>query len=137
MGYGELYPHHQLAVVICSANYAKERPAIAKGFMRACIKAVRDCNPAILDGKLAGPGPDEIVSIPMEYTPIKNPNAHRTLVACGVNPDGRLNVESRRKDLDYFKEQGMIQGAVSVEQAVDTSFVEAALPVPGPYEKGG
>jgi len=38
------------------------------------------------------------------------------------NPDGKLNVASLRYDLAFFKEHGFIEGAVTTEQSVDTSF---------------
>jgi NitT/TauT family transport system substrate-binding protein len=41
---------------------------------------------------------------------------------------------SLKNDLQFYKDQGLIQGKVTVEQALDHSFVEAALKDLGPYK---
>lgn len=128
-----IYPYHQLAVVLYGNDFIKNSPGVAKKFMRAYIKAVRDYNDALKDGKLAGPNAAEIIAILTEYTLIKDPNLYKTIVAHGTNPDGKVNEASLKKDYQFFKEQGLIEGNVSVEQVVDNSFVEAALKDLGPY----
>jgi NitT/TauT family transport system substrate-binding protein len=39
-----------------------------------------------------------------------------------------------RRDLDYFKSQGLVKGNVRVEDVVDASFVNAAVAQLGPYK---
>lgn len=128
-----IYPYHQLSVVFYGGNFIRDNPEVAKKFMRAYVRAVRDYNDALNDGKLAGPKAEEIISILTEFTNIKDPNVYRAMVPHGTNPDGKLNEASLRKDYQFFKEQGLLQGNVSVEQVVDNSFVEAALKDLGPY----
>lgn len=132
-----IYPDHQLAVVIFGGPFIKNNAEMAKKFMRAYIRAVRDYNDALQDGKLAGPKADEVLSILTEFTKIKDANVYRSIVAHGTNPDGRLNMSSLEKDFQFFKEQGLLEGSVRVEQAIDNSFVEAALKDLGPYVRGG
>jgi len=50
-----------------------------------------------------------------------------------MNPDGRVNTASLAYDLAFYREQGLIKGAVDLDQAIDGSFVEAALKELGPY----
>jgi NitT/TauT family transport system substrate-binding protein len=126
-GDDEIYPNHQLAVVLYGGSFIKDNPAIARKFMRAYLRAVRDYNDALKDGKLAGPNAAEIVAILNEFTAIKDPAVYKAIITHGCNPDGRVNVASLGTDLQFFKDQGLITGNVSVEQAVDNSFVEAAL----------
>lgn len=133
MGDDVIYPDHQLAVVLYSGDFVKKHPDIAKRFMRAYIRGARDYNEAMDGGKLAGPNAAEIIAILIQYTSIKDPEVFKQMTPNGVNPDGRLNVASLRKDLQFFKNQGLIEGKVTVEDAVDTSFVEAALKDIGPY----
>ena len=128
-----IYPYHQLAVVLYGGGFIKENPEVAKKFMRAYVRGVRDYNDALIDGKLAGPKAEEVIAILTEFTNIKDPNVYRTIVPHGTNPDGRVNETSLRKDHQFFKEQGLLEGSASVEQVVDNSFVEAALKDLGPY----
>jgi NitT/TauT family transport system substrate-binding protein len=128
-----IYPYHQLAVVLYGGSFIKDHPEVAKKFMRAYIKAVRDYNDALKDGKLAGPNAAEIIAILTEYTAVKDANVYRTIVAHGTNPNGKVNETSLKKDYQFFKEQGLLEGDVSVEHVVDNSFVEAALKDLGLY----
>src|SRR6266542_6644056 len=61
MGDDEIYPNHQLAVVLYAGDFIKNQPDAAKRFMRAYIRAVRDYNDALSSGKIAGPNADEVI----------------------------------------------------------------------------
>ncbi len=128
-----IYPYHQLAVVFYGGLFIKEKPEEAKKFMRAYIRAVRDYNDALIDGKLAGPKADEIIAILTEFSTIKDSRLYRAIVPHGTNPDGQVNIASMEKDFQFFKDQGLIEGTVSVGRVVDTTFVDAALKDLGPY----
>lgn len=128
-----IYPDHQLAVVLYSGEFVKKQADAGRRFMRAYIRAARDYNDALKGGKLAGANAAEVISILTEYTAIKDPQVHRDSTAAGINPNGGVYVASLKKDLDFFKAQGLISGTVSVEQVLDTSFAEAAVKELGPY----
>ncbi len=135
-GTDEIYPYQQLAVVLYSSDFAENSNDLANRFMLAYLQAVRDYNDALADGKLAGPNAEEIISILTEYTSITDPNVYREITPNGVSSDGQLNLESLQRDLQFFKDQGLLESnEVSVEQVVDTSFVEAAAEDLGPYEE--
>lgn len=134
MGDDVIYPNHQLAVVLYSGTFIKSNPDAAKRFMRAYLRAVRDYNDALKDGKIAGPNAKEIIDILTQYTKIKDPAVYRAITPHGCNPDGAVNVASLRKDLQFYKDDGVVKGNVTVDQALDHSFVEAALKDLGPYK---
>jgi NitT/TauT family transport system substrate-binding protein len=134
MGDDEIYPNHQLAVVLYSGAFIKNNPDAARRFMRAYLRAVRDYNDALKGGKIAGPKANEVIAILTEYTNIKDPNVFRTISPQGTNPDGTLYEPSLKLDLAFYKAEGLIKGNVTVEQAVDNSFVEAAVKELGPYK---
>jgi NitT/TauT family transport system substrate-binding protein len=51
------------------------------------------------------------------------------------NPDGEVNVASLKKDLDFFRELGLIEKKdASVEGVVDPSFAKAAVAKLGRYQ---
>jgi NitT/TauT family transport system substrate-binding protein len=129
-----VYPNHQLAILMFGGEFIKNSPDLARAFMKAYIRAVRDYNFALKDGRLAGPNAEEIISILTQQTTIKDPNTFRRITPNGVDPNGRLNIQSLEKDLKFYKDQGLIEGRVSVADAVDTSFVEAAVKELGPYQ---
>jgi NitT/TauT family transport system substrate-binding protein len=137
-GNDEIYPDQQTAVVLYSEIFARQRPQLALKFMRAYIKAIREYNDALKDGRIAGPNADEVISILTEYTFIKDAQVHREITPAAIDPDGRINMNGLRNDLQFFKDRKLIQDAgITVERIVDTSFAIAAVKELGPYVPPG
>jgi NitT/TauT family transport system substrate-binding protein len=126
-------PYHQAAVVLYSAIFAHDRRDAANGYMRAYLRAVRFYNGALAGGKLEGPNAEEVIAILTQYTAIKDAAVYRAISPQGCNPDGYVNVASIKKDFEFYKTQGWIEGKVTAEQLIDNSFVDAALKALGPY----
>jgi NitT/TauT family transport system substrate-binding protein len=130
----EILPNHQIAVLLYSEVFAR-KPDAATRFMRAYLRAVRFYNGALKDGRMIGPNADEVIAILVESTPIKDAAIYKAITPTGMNPDGRVNVESLSDDLQFYKEQKLITGDVKLDQLVDHSFVDAALRELSPYKK--
>ncbi|MDQ6619086.1 MAG: ABC transporter substrate-binding protein [Pseudomonadota bacterium] len=128
-----IYPNQQVAVILYGGKFIKDQPEIGRKFMKAYIRGVRDYNDALKDGKLAAPSSPDIINILTQYTNIKDAKIYGAITPNGCNPDGQLNEESLKKDLQFFKDRGLIEGTVNVEQVIDHSFVAAALKELGPY----
>ena len=129
----EILPNHQIAVLLYSEDFALKHRDEATRFMRAYIRAVRFYNGALKDGRLAGPNADEVIAILSESTPIKSRAIYQAITPTGMNPDGRVNRESLAYDLAFYTEQGLIKGAVKLDDVVDSSFVDAVVKELGPY----
>jgi len=137
-GNDEIYPAQQTAVVLYSEIFAREKPQIALKFMRAYIKAVRDYNDALKDGRIAGSNAEEVIAVLTEHTFIKDPSIHRSITPAAIDPDGRMSLEGLRNDLAFFKEQKLLQDEnMTVERILDTSFVEKGVQELGPYRPHG
>ena len=103
--------------------------------MRAYLRGVRMYNDALKDGRLAGPKANEVIPILAKYTTIKDESMFRRMIPNYCNPDGEVNVASLKKDLDFFRELGLIEKKdASVEGVVDPSFAKAAVAKLGPYQ---
>jgi NitT/TauT family transport system substrate-binding protein len=129
----QFYPNQQIATVLYSTSFA-QKAEIAQRWMIGYLKAVRLYNDALKDGHYAGPAADDVIAILAKRTAVKDPAVYKRLTPNGCNPNGRLNVASLKRDLQIFKDAGYVKGPVDVEQALDTSSVEAALKVLGPYK---
>jgi NitT/TauT family transport system substrate-binding protein len=129
----EILPNHQIAVLLYAEDFARARPDDAKKFMRAYIRAVRFYNGALRNGRLDGPNADDVIAILSAATPVKSREIYKLITPTGMNPDGRVNTASLAHDLAFYAEQGLVKGAPNLDDAVDGSFVEAALDVLGPY----
>jgi NitT/TauT family transport system substrate-binding protein len=131
----EILPNHQIAVLLYSENFVTRRADAARRFMRAYLQAVRFYNGALKNGRMAGPNADEVIAILTQSTAIRDPSIYRSITPTGMNPDGRVNVESLAADLAFYKEQRLIEGNTRIDEIVDHSFVEFALQQLGPYRK--
>jgi NitT/TauT family transport system substrate-binding protein len=131
----EILPNHQIAVLLYSEEFAVKRAAAARQFMRAYIRAVRFYNGALENGRLEGPNADEVIAILSEATPIKSREIYKLITPTGMNPDGHVNKASLAYDLAFYAEQGLIKGALSLDDAIDGSFADAALKDLGPYRR--
>jgi len=128
----QIYPNHQIAALLYGDHFAMRRD-VADRFMRAYLRGVRFYVRALKDGRLAGPTAEEVIPILIEYTSVKNAELLRKITPTGMDPDGRVNIESLQMDLDFYTSQGLVQGKVEVSKIVDHTFLDAALKVLGPF----
>ncbi len=130
----DIYPDQAVAALFYGGDFIKKSPEVAKKFMIAYLKGVRVYNDALKNGKFAGPAADEVIRILVQDSNIKDPALYRKMTPNGNNPDGKLNEASLKKDFQFYKDQGYLEGTITVEQVVDHSFVTAALKELGPYQ---
>jgi len=69
------------------------------------------------------------------HTATKDPQVYRTIVPNGIDPDGKINVETLKEDWNVYNQMGWIQNGATVDQVIDMSFVEAAIKDLGPYKR--
>jgi NitT/TauT family transport system substrate-binding protein len=134
MGDDAWYPNQEISVLVYSGAFMREHRDVAKKFMRAYLRAARYYIGALKGGHFNGPNGPDVVSILMATTGLKDPAAYKTLTPGSIDPDGKLNLASMRKDLQYFKDQGLIEGNVKVEDVVDQSVLTEVLKELGPYK---
>ncbi len=134
-GNDSLFANHQTAVLLYSDKFSKERPEVARKFMRAYIRAARDYNDALLDGRIAGKGAEEVIATLIQYTDIKDAALYRDTVPSACNPDGRVDLASLDSDLAFFKEEKLIEQAdIKASDLVDHTFADQAVAELGPYK---
>lgn len=128
----QVAPNHQIAVLMYSEAFAAKAD-LAKKFMRAYLRAVRFYNGALKDGRLAGPNADEVVSILIEYTKVKDPNIYRKVTPTGMNPNGEVFAQTLASDLAFYVEQGWAKQNIPMDSLVDHSFARAVVNELGRY----
>ena len=133
MGGDKLYLNEQVAVLVYGPRLTQKSREIGIKFMRAYIRAARVYNDALANGRLAGPKSDELIALLGEKMEITNLAALKRMNAPGLDPNGDLNVEGLRYDLELYRKWGLIQGSTSVDQVVDQSFAQEARAGLPPY----
>lgn len=134
-GDDDIYPYHQTAALLYSAGFAKSQPEAALKFMRAYIKGVRDYNNSLKDGRITGPKASEVIAIMKEYTAVKDEKLLLETVPSAIDPDGRVLVDSLKRDFGFFKQQKWIEkDDITVDSVVDASFAKKAVEQLGAYK---
>lgn len=119
-------PNQQVALVFYSEKFGMERPAIATKFMKGYLRGVRVYNVALKDTRLNGGVDTEwVVSLLSQHFKIK-PEVLREVYSQALNPNGDVNVNSLQRDMDFFKEKGMLKETVDLSKVVDMSFAKRA-----------
>lgn len=129
------YPNQQIAVVLYGATMLKPDRTNAVKFMRGYLKGVRVYNDSLRNGKIIGPQAAAIMKIFSDTNKQLDPELLTQVTPNGNNPNGQMNLASLNEDLAFFKQQGWIEGDVTVPQLIDTSYVEEALKTLGTYRK--
>lgn len=132
----DFYPGDQISAMLFGEKFAREKADLARRFMRAYIRAVRDYNDAIENGQWTQSAKaDEVIGIVARRLELK-PEQIRAAYPHAVDPDGRVNVDSMRKDLQFFREYTEFNDPkFKVEDIIDMSFVEAAVRDLGVYKR--
>ncbi len=123
---GQIFPNQQTAVVLYSGPFAKQRPDVARRFMKAYLRGVRDYNAALQKGVLTGPKGDAVIDLLVRNTTVKDVAVLRAMVPHAVDGNGKPNFASLKNDYDFFLAQKLISTNVTVEQILDDSFRAAA-----------
>jgi NitT/TauT family transport system substrate-binding protein len=132
-GLSNFYPH-EAAMVLYGDKFSQDRPTGVK-FLKAYLRAVRDYDRALKDGRIAGPGADEIIQMLGEMTGVKDLSIFRDAVPPYMEPNGALSMINLQTDFAYFKEIGLVKKDMSLDRVVDRSFAEAAVAQLGTYKK--
>jgi NitT/TauT family transport system substrate-binding protein len=132
----DIFPNYELSLLLFGDKFRKERSDVARRFMRAFLRAAREYNDAIENGRWRNNAKsDELTAIFAKRTgqPVE---LIRAITPPASDPDGRIKLDSVRKDLAFFKQQGEVtNAALTVEQCIDMSFAEAAAKELGPYKR--
>ena len=126
MGDDEIYPGHQISVIIYSDRFRSQRRDIAVRFMRAYLRGVRAQNASIVDGRLTGPDSDEFISLITAQTPVMDRELLRNLKLSANDSDGALNVASLEEDFEVFRAEGLLEGKIAFKDSLDLSFAREA-----------
>ena len=132
----DFYPNDQISMIFYGETFAREKPDVARRFMKAYVRGARDYNDALENGQWKkDPKADQIIAILSKNLGMK-PELLRDIYPHACDPDGKLDLASMRKDLTFFQEQGLVTNKdQKIESILETSFVEAAVKDLGPYKK--
>ncbi|HHY45909.1 MAG TPA: ABC transporter substrate-binding protein [Firmicutes bacterium] len=125
----EYDPHAQTAIIVFGPSMTA-KPEVAKRFMVAYLKSLRDYNDAFFKNK----GKAEIVKILAETSTVRDPEVYEKMYPVGLNPNGYVRMKGIQMDLDWYKEHGLLKGDLKAEDVVDNRYCDFAVGVLGEYK---
>ena len=123
----QIYPGHQIAVLIYADRFRLQRRDVALRFMRAYLRGVRAQNASIVDARLTGPDGEEFISLITARTAVKDRDMLRNMRLSNNDGNGAVNVASLEEDFEVFRAEGLLEGKITLQDALDPSFAREAV----------
>jgi len=127
----EIIPGQQVAVILYGPDFVNNHPDVARRFMVAYVKGLRDYNDAF--AKKDPEKKTEVVNILTQYTAVKDPALYDKMVMPGLDPNGKVSVDSLNDSQGWWIEKGSQTARADLSKVVDSQFVDYAVQQLGPY----
>ena len=127
----EIVPGQQVGAIAYGSRFLATHRDWAEQFMIAYVQGIRAYNAAMARGVEKA----RIIQILTQWTPIKDSQLWAEMIPAGLNPTGKLNVESIQQAENFFHQIGLVPQPPLLSTFIDHSFVDHAnqvlgLPVP-------
>ncbi len=128
----EVLPGQQVAVILYGPKFVEEKPDVGRRFMVAYLKGLRDYNDAFAKQDAAKKA--EVVQILIKNTPVKDAALYDRMVMPGLDPNGRVNVDSLEASQSWWLAKGSQTVRADLSRVVDNQYVDWAIQQLGPYQ---
>jgi NitT/TauT family transport system substrate-binding protein len=115
----------QSSALVASPKMLNERGEVMKRFLTGLRRGLHDFHDAFTaaDGtRHDGAGAKQDLAIMAKY--LDQTPEQLNLAIPWVDPDGRLDFADMKHQLEWFEEQNMLKGKVTLDQVIDTRFAE-------------
>jgi len=126
--FADIAPSLEWNLLVYSSGFATQRTDVARRFMVARLRAVRDYE----SGFFGGRDRDELVSILTRNTSVTDPSLYPRMSFSEMDPDGRLDAESVGVLQDWYVAHGYVTKPAELSTVVDPEFASFAVGVLGP-----
>ncbi len=127
----EIAPRQQVAVVLYGPKFAENRD-LARRFMLAYLKGARYYSVAFDKGDAVKR--NDVIQILIRNTAVKEADLYAKMVMPGIDPNGRVNVDSLADQQEYFLSKGSQKTRLDLKQVVDMQYADWAAQKLGQYK---
>ena len=121
-------PDYQVTTVFTSANNAANERDMTGAFIGAFSEGINDYAAAMIDKTGGEDGMNDMVDLIHKYVYTDRPRekAAPSIIngTMRLNTGAALNLASVKDQLDWFKSEDLVDASISMEDLVDTSYVE-------------
>ena len=125
-------PKHQVAVILYGPKFVEQKQDVARRFMLAYVKGLRMYNDAF--EKKDPVKRKDVIDILIKNTTAKDAALYDKMVMPGMDPNGRVNVESLAEEQEWFLKKGSQKAPVELKKVVDIQYIDWAVQKLGPYK---
>lgn len=119
---------YQVTTVFTSTANTKDKQDLVKRFLAGLSKGIADYNAALVDKTMNEADVAAIVAMVHKYVysdqPIEKADPRIRAGAMRISPNAKLNLKSIEDQLAWFKSEKMVDATASMDNLVDTGFVE-------------
>ena len=123
-------PNYQVTTVFTSREHAENDREMTAAFLAAFSRGVDDYNAAMVDKTEGDDGMNAMVDLIHKYVYADRPRvkAAPSIIngSMRINKGAALNVASIEDQLNWFKSEGLVDEAITLEIILDTSYVETS-----------
>ncbi len=120
-------PDYQVTTIFTSTANAGDR-ALTEGYLGAVSRGITDYNSTMIDDAEGEAGVDGMVDLIHKYvyTDRERERAAPSIIngTMRINEGATLNVASVRDQLEWFQSEGLVDADISLDQLIDSSYVE-------------
>ncbi|MGO1118620.1 ABC transporter substrate-binding protein [Rhodovibrionaceae bacterium A322] len=121
-------PDYQVTTVFTSADNAANKRDLVERFLKAFSMGAADFNAALVDKTAGDDAAEAMVQLIHKYVYVDRPYEKAAPSirngAMRINQNAKLNVTSVADQLAWFQSEGLISKDVTMEDLVDSSYVE-------------
>ena len=121
-------PNYQVTTVFTSATNANDERGQTSDFIKAFAMGASDYNSTMIDKSGGEDGINEMVDLIHKYVYTDRPRekAAPSIIngTMRINEGARLNTASVQDQLSWFQSEGLIDGDITLDTFVDTSYVD-------------
>jgi NitT/TauT family transport system substrate-binding protein len=126
---GDWAPGMQFTVIMYSPAFGTERNDVARRWMVAYLKGLRDYTDAVQKGI----NRRAMFEILARNTTLKDMDLYEQVAWANLDPNGRINLESIADQARWYVEKGLVRTLPDLGRIVDLQYVEYARAVLGEY----
>jgi NitT/TauT family transport system substrate-binding protein len=129
-GSDELYPGHQIALIMFSPRLSGGQADLGRRFLTAYLRGARDYADTFFRG---GAGRADVVQILINNTPVKDAALYDQMAYANIDPNGALNEASMAQDIDWWVQLGLMPERVDLSTVIDRLPAQQVVQQLGPY----
>lgn len=119
---------YQVTTIFTSTKNAAEKRDLTERFLRAYSKGIADFNANMIDKTEGEAGVDATTKLIHKYVYVERPfeKAAPPIKAGSMRlqPNAKLNLSSVKHQLAWFQREGLVSKDITIDQLVDSSYVE-------------